>query len=79
MFDIVCLFVCSAIQIHSSKPIWTKVGMKHPYGQGQIKIRLLMYSVEVRSAESSRKKWKCSYHDNHWIDFNQVGVWMHTP
>ena len=35
----VCVF---SIQIHSSRPIWTKVSMKHPWGQGQGKVRLVL-------------------------------------
>ena len=64
----VCLF---AIQIHSYQSISTKLGMKHPWGQGQSKVWLLMHLVEARSAESSRKTRKCLYLGNHWTDFNQ--------
>ena len=49
----VCLFV---IQIHSSQPISTKLGMKHPWGQGQSKVRLPMHSVELCSRRGTRKK-----------------------
>ena len=67
----VCLHVCSAIQIHNSLSIWTKIGMKHSSGQEQRKVTLLMHSVEPRSAKQPIKKRKCQYLGNHWTDFNQ--------
>ena len=60
-----------SIQIHSSRLIWTKVCMKHPWGQGQSKVRLPMYSIKGRSAKPSRKNRKCSYFKNCWTDLNQ--------
>ena len=72
------MLVCLAIQIHSSRPISTKVGMKHPWWQGQTKVRLLMLLVKVCSAELNRKNRKCPYLGNCRTNLTKVGVCMHA-
>ena len=74
-----CVRVClCAIQIHSSRPISTKLGTKHFGGQGQSKVRLLMHLVEPRSTKEPAKTGSAYIPATAGPILTKVGVWMHN-